>query len=325
MNVFLTGITGLLGTNLAIDLLGKGHQVKGLLRDRSKYKGPNHQNLELIQGNLDDDLTPLLSQCEVVIHAAAETSQRLVRYVDYKAVNCDATLHLLEAAVRGKIKRFIFVSTTNTLGYGTLDDLGHEQKKMKFPVSASFYAISKEEAERLVLQYTKKMEVVIVNPGFMIGAYDSKPSSGRIILMGMNKKMIFYTCGGRSFVHVKDVAQGIINSMEKGISGERYLLVNENLTYLQFFQKLNALTAQTPLMIRIPKPVMMALGYGGDLLRMLGMRTSISAVNMRILCIDNFYSNQKSIEELGMNYQPVETAIRDAVLYFQRNSQGRKR
>lgn len=320
MKVFLTGINGLLGTNLAIDLLEDGHSVTGLIRDQSKYKGPYHQNLELIQGNLSDELAPLLFDIDVVIHAAAETNQYLINYADYRTINCEATQRLLDAAIRSGVKRFVFVSTTNTLGYGSLNDLGNEQKKMKFPVSASFYAQSKQEAESYLLQYLDKTEIIIVNPGFMIGAYDSKPSSGRIILMGLNKKIIFYPCGGRSFVHVRDVAQGIINSIKKGKNGERYLLVNENLSYLEFFKKLNAYTSQRPVMVEIPKPVLMALGYGGDLLRMFGIKTSISSVNMRILCLNNFYSNQKSIKELGVKYQPVETAIKDAVTYFQQNN-----
>lgn len=319
MNIFLTGITGFLGTNLVEDLLEKGHRVKGLLRDLSRYKGLYHQNLELIQGSLSHDLSPHLSDCEVVIHAAAETGQHLIHYEDYQSVNCEATRKLLDAAIRGKVKRFIYVSTTNTLGYGSLNDLGNELKKIKYPVSASFYAQSKHEAERCLLQCMDKIEIIIVNPGFMIGANDRKPSSGRIILMGLNRKILFYPCGGRSFVYVKDVAQGIINSMDKGKSGERYLLVNENLTYSQFFQKLNVLTGRKPLMIKIPKQVLLAYGYGGDFLRKLGIKTSISSVNMRILSIENFYSNHKSIRELGMNYHPVETAIREAVWYFRQN------
>lgn len=319
MKVFLTGITGLLGTNLATDLLDRGHQVKGLLRDLSKYKGPDHQNLQLVQGNFNDDLDSLLADSEVIIHAAAETGQHLIHYADYRTVNFDATRQLLEAAIRCKVKRFIYVSTTNTMGYGSRDDLGNEQKKIRFPISASFYAKSKQEAESYLLKHTDKIEIIIVNPGFMIGAYDSKPSSGRIILMGLNRRIVFYPCGGRSFVHVKDVAQGVINSMEKGKSGERYLLVNENLTYLQFFQKLNVLTSQNALLIKIPKLVLLAIGYGGDFLRMIGMKTSISSVNMRMLCIENYYSNRKSVDELGMKYRPVDTAIMDAVRYFRQN------
>ena len=316
MNIFLTGISGLLGTNLIIDLLEKGHYVKGFIRDKSRYKGPSHQNLELIQGTFSDDLKPLLNDIDIVIHAAAETNQHLIHYADYSAVNYEATIRLMEAAVNSKIRKFIFVSTTNTLGFGSLDKLGDEQKKIRYPFSASFYAKSKLEAENYLLKQNAKTEVIIVNPGFIIGAYDSKPGSGRIILRGLNKKIIFYPCGGKSFVHVRDVAQGIINCLEKGKNGEKYLLVNENLSYLEFYRKLNAITSQHPVMIKIPRLVLIAMGYCGDLIKVLGIKTSISSVNMRILGIENFYSNKKSVLELGMKYQSIDSAITEAVNYF---------
>lgn len=316
MKVFLTGITGLLGTNLAIGLLEKEFQVRGLIRDKSRYKGPSHTNLELIQGCLDDEMTPLLNDTDIVIHAAAETNQHLIRYSDYQSVNCQATIRLMNAAVKSKVRKFVFVSTTNTLGFGSLNDLGDEQKQARFPVCASYYAKSKLEAENYLLQHNDQTEVIIVNPGFMIGPYDSKPSSGRLILMGLNKKIIFYPDGGKSFVHVKDVVQGIVCCLEKGINGEKYLLVNENLTYGEFFNKVNILTRQKPLMIKIPGFMLMLLGYGGDVIRLLGIPTSISSVNMRILCVKNFYSNQKSLKELGMVYHPIDIAISEAVKYF---------
>lgn len=316
MKVFLTGINGLLGTNLAIGLLEKGFEVRGLIRDRSKYKGPLNANLELVQGSLSDELTPLLAGMDAVIHAAAETNQHLLRYADYKSVNCDATIQLMHEAIHSGVRKFVFVSTTNTIGHGSMDGLGDEQKQIIYPFSASFYAKSKLEAEQALLQLKDQAEVIIINPGFMIGAYDSRPSSGRIILMGLNKKIIFYPEGGRSFVHVKDVALGIINSLEKGINGERYLLVNENLTYKEFFNKLNHLTHQNPLMIKVPRLILIALGYGGDILRGLGKPTSISSVNMKMLSTMNFYSNKKSVQELGMVYQPIDFAILNAVEYF---------
>ena len=316
MKVFLTGINGLLGTNLAIGLLEKGYEVRGLIRNRSSYKGPFNANLELVQGNLSDNLTPLLTNMDVVIHAAAETNQHLLRYADYRSVNCDASIHLMNASIKSGVRKFVFVSTSNTIGYGSVNDLGDEQKQVKYPFSASFYARSKLEAEQALLQFKDRTEVIIINPGFMIGTFDSKPSSGRIILMGMDKKFIFYPEGGRSFVHVKDVVQGILNSMEKGINGEKYLLVNENITYAEFFKKLNSLTCQKPLMIKVPRLALSVLGYGGDVLRRLGVRTNLCSVNMKMLCIKNYYSNKKSVQELGMVYQPIETAISDAVAYF---------
>ncbi|MCV9928564.1 NAD-dependent epimerase/dehydratase family protein [Flavobacterium sp. LS1R49] len=316
--VFVTGINGLLGANLIESLLSNGFFVKGLIRDKAKFKGKNHANLQIHQGNLFNDLTPLLSDIDFVIHIAAETSQDLIQYTDYQKINYNATVQLFNAAVYCNVKKFVFVSTANTLGYGSLNDLGNEQKEIKLPFTNSFYAKSKLEAEEYLLQNKDKIEVLIINPTFMIGAYDSKPSSGKIILMGWKKKIIFYPAGGKNFVHVKDVSSGIIKSLEKGKNGEKYLLANKNLSYLEFFTKLNFITDQNPIMIRIPRPILIASGYLGDFIRLFKIKTSISSTNMKALCINNFYSNEKSINELEIKYQHTEVAINDAVKYFEK-------
>ncbi|MGG7036339.1 MAG: NAD-dependent epimerase/dehydratase family protein [Flavobacterium sp.] len=314
--IFTTGINGLLGTNLVHDLLENGFRVKGLVRDESKYKGLTHQDLELVEGNLFDDFSSFLEETEVVIHVAAETNPGILDYSGYKKVNCDATMKLFDAAVKCRVKKFIFISTANTLGYGSLINLGSESKEMKSPFDASFYAKSKLEAEKYLLQNNDKIEVVIIHPSFMLGAYDTKPSSGKIILMGWKKKVVFYPPGGKNFVHVKDVSKAIINSLTQGKNSEKYLVVNENLTYSEFFRKLNKETNQNPIMVKVPKPILITAGYLGDMLRFFKVKTSISSLNMKILCINNFYSNEKSRNELGIDYQPIEVAIKDAVNYF---------
>jgi hypothetical protein len=73
-------------------------------------------------------------------------------------------------------------------------------------------------------------------------------------------------------------------------------------------------------MIKIPTLLLIMLGYGGDILRMLGIHTSVSSVNMKILCIQNYYSNKKSVRDLGVVYQSVDNAIADAVSYFRGES-----
>jgi len=314
--IFLTGINGLLGTNLTCDLLEKGYSVKGLIRNKSKFEGQAHPNLELIEGDLFDDLTPVLKDVDTVIHIAAETSQNRIHYMDYWKINCNATSQLQNAAIQCKVKTFLFVSTANTLGFGSLTDLGTEQSKIKSPFQSSFYAQSKLEAENILLQRQDKIKVIIINPGFMLGGFDTKPSSGKIILMGWKKKIICYPPGGKNFVHVKDVSKGIILSLCNGRNGANYLIVNENLSYGDFFRKLNNITNQRPLMIKIPKKLLIGIGYLGDFLRLCRIKTSISSINMKILCINNFYANKKSISELELKYTPVEDAIKDAIFYF---------
>lgn len=306
----------MLGIKLTHDLLDKGFIVKVLIRNTKSYKGQKHINLKLIPGNLFEDFTSVIKDIDLVIHIAAETIQNLTSYKDYRNINYNATVQLFHAAIRCKVKKFIFISTVNTIGYGSLDAPGTEQNCIRPPFSHSYYAKSKMNAENYMLQNKYKIDVSIINPTFMLGAYDTKPSSGKITLMGWQKRIIFYPPGGKNFVHVKDVSGGIINCMEKGKSGERYIMANENLTYREFFKRLNKITNQRPIMIQVPKPLLLLLGYLGDTMRFFKIKSSLSSVNMNILCISNYYSNKKSISQLNIEYQSIDVAISDAVNYF---------
>ncbi|AKK74503.1 dihydroflavonol 4-reductase [Chryseobacterium gallinarum] len=314
--VFVTGVTGLLGTNVVIKLLKYGYSVIALVRKESSYLGEKNENLKLIKGDLSADVSPCLEGVDYIIHIAAETRQNLLTYDEYRKVNYDITLNLLVHAKAKGIKKFLFVSSANTMGFGSEDEPGNEKAAQKYPFTKSLYAQSKLEAENFLLQNRKNIDIIILNPAFMIGAYDSKPSSGKIIFWAWKKKLIFYPKGGKNFVHAEDAAEGIIRAIEKGKDGEKYLLANENLSYRNFFRKVNKITGQHPVMIPIPDTVLSVLGRIGDVLRKLNVKTNVSTPNMKALRIRNYYSNQKSMEELGLHYRPVDQAIEEAIEYF---------
>ncbi|GAB0157366.1 NAD-dependent epimerase/dehydratase family protein [Chryseobacterium sp. Alg-005] len=316
--VFVTGTTGLLGTHVLIKLLNDGYNVIALVRKKSSDLGTENENLTWVEGDLFTDISGYLDGVDCIIHIAAETRQNLLSYTDYRKINHEAVVHLFSQAVAAKVNRFIFVSSANTLGYGSKEEPGNEKSCQKYPFTHSFYAKSKQEAENYLLQNNRITEVVIVNPSFMIGAYDHKPSSGKIIYWAWKKKIIFYPKGGKNFVHAEDAAKGIINAIEKGKNGEKYLLAHENLSYKDFFKKINRITSQKPLMIPIPDTGLVILGRIGNLLRALQIKTDLSSENMKALRIDNFYSNHKSIQELGLEYQPIDKAVEDAVEYFKK-------
>ncbi|WP_276875805.1 NAD-dependent epimerase/dehydratase family protein [Chryseobacterium joostei] len=315
-NVFVTGATGLLGTNVIIKLLKDGYTVIALVRKKSNYLGEENENLKLVEADFSSDLSTFLKETDCVIHIAAETRQNLLSYDDYRKVNYEMTANLITQAAACGVKRFLFISSANTLGYGDEKQLGNEQKEQKYPFTKTFYAQSKLEAENFLLQNHKNIDVIILNPTFMIGAYDTKPSSGKLIFWAWKKKLIFYPKGGKNFVHVEDAANGVVVAIDKGSNGERYLLASENLSYRDFFKKVNRITGQNPMMIPIPNRALSLLGLIGDGLRMLKVKTGLSTSNMNALQICNYYSNQKSVEKLGIQYQSIDNAIEDAVQYF---------
>jgi dihydroflavonol-4-reductase len=316
--VFVTGANSLLGTNLIHLLLDRGYHVKGLIRDKSKYKGKVSPDLQWVAGDLFNDFTKELENVDYVVHIAAITCQNMLYYTDYLKVNVNATLQLFHAAARCHVRKFVFVSTANTIGYGSIDDPGRENNPIREPFNHSLYAKSKKEAEENLLCQKHRMETVIVNPTFMLGAYDTKPSSGKIILFGWQKRVVFYPPGGKNFVHVEDVAEGIIKCLDNSCNGHHYILAGENLTYHEFFRKLNVAAGQNPFLIEIPPFILLRIGRIGELLRGIGIKSNLSLVNMKILCINNFYSNKKSVNELGVSYHPIDLAITDALNYFRK-------
>ncbi|MDR6462506.1 NAD-dependent epimerase/dehydratase family protein [Chryseobacterium sediminis] len=318
--VCVTGATGLLGTNVIIKLLQNGYSVIALVRKKSGWLGEENENLKLVEADLSSDLSSLLKEIDFVIHIAAETRQNLIRYDEYRKVNYDTAANLLTHAELMNVKKLLFVSTANTLGYGNTAFWGSEKAPQLYPFTHSLYAQSKLEAEDYLLKNRKNTEVIIVNPTFMIGAYDSKPSSGKMIFWAWKKKLIFYPKGGKNFVHAEDAANGILSAIEKGRNGDKYLLANENLSYKDFFNKINRITHQNPAMIPIPNRLLSFLGLIGDGLRKLNIKTNLSTSNMKALQIYNYYSNQKSVNELGLHYQSVDKAIEDAIQYFDQNN-----
>ncbi|TYA78722.1 NAD-dependent epimerase/dehydratase family protein [Seonamhaeicola marinus] len=318
--IFVTGINGLLGTNLCEDLLNEGYKVKGLVRDKHRFFGNAHENLSLVEGKLFMDFTSALRNIDCVIHIAALTDQSIPDPYEYWKINYNATRKLFQAAIQCGVKRFIFVSTANTMGYGSQKEPGNELKRISHLYKNSFYAKSKLLAEEFMLREEHQIETIIVNPTFMLGANDSKPSSGKIILMCLGKKVLFYPPGGKNFVHVKDVSQGILKCIKSANYGEKYLLANENLTYKDFFRKVNRITNQKPVMVKIPKFILNILGGIGDVLRKFNFKTNLSSVNMKALMVNNYFTNEKSIKALNIKYQPIDKAIIDAVNYFEKTS-----
>lgn len=315
--VCVTGASGLLGTNVIIKLLKDGYSAIALVRKKSSLLGQENENLKQVETDFSSDLSRILKDVDYIIHIAAETRQNLLSYDEYKKVNYDITVNLFSYAEAAHVKKFLFVSTANTLGYGNTAFWGTEKAPQLYPFTHSLYAQSKLTAEDYLLQNRRNTDVIILNPTFMIGPYDTKPSSGKIIFWVWKKKLVFYPKGGKNFVHVEDAANGILNAIEKGRNGEKYLLANENISYKDFFEKINRITHQKPVMLPIPNNVLSLLGWAGDALRKLKIKTSLSTSNMKALQICNYYSNQKSIEDLGIQYQSIDKAIKEAVQFFE--------
>jgi dihydroflavonol-4-reductase len=320
MKVLVTGANGFLGSNVVRELNHHGVNVCALVRPAADLRSLSGTVCRLIYGQITNlsDVINATRDCDTVVHAAAETSQSYKGYKPYIQANLTGTLNMLEASCRNHIKKFIFVSTANTFGYGTKEFPGNEDMPARFPFTLSGYALSKMKAQDLVLEYARegRLDATVVNPTFMIGAYDSKPSSGKIITMIYGKKIVPVPPGGKNFIHVADVARGIYQSIEKGRSGTCYLLANENLTYAEFFSKVSRVSGKPFRSIRLSPEMMAVLGIAGEVVNFFKDKSELSRLNARLLCVGNYYSSTRAINELGLPQTSIDQAIADSIEWF---------
>ena len=321
MKVLVTGANGLLASNLVRELLYSGYEVRGMVRENSNLLALKHVDVELLKGEITNtaDIRKAFAGCEAVVHAAANTSQWPTHYEAYKKTNVDATRLILDEAVRRNVERFIFVSSANAFNPGSKEAPGTEDSSFSLK-GKSGYMMSKYVAQNLVLDEFRRsgLPVVVVNPTFMLGKYDAKPSSGQILMMARHKSLMVYPPGGKNFVHVADVAHGIVNAISMGKTGESYLLASENLTYREFFEKLRLVHGRPQNLVRLPRQAIQFTGILGSFYeQMFSKPAKLNVVNARLLCTDNYYSPAKAVRELQMPQTPVSQAIEDALEWFE--------
>ena len=325
MEVLVTGPDGVLGSNLVRELLSRDYKVSVLLepgKDPITLKGLPIQSF---YGNILDKeaLDKAFAGKEVVLHCAASTSMFPARSEIVNRVNIEGTQNIIDAVLKHKVSRMIYVGTANSFGNGTtLDNLGKEGNPYNSAKFGVDYMDSKHKAQNIVLNAVKEqgLPAIIVNPTFMIGPYDSRPSSGAMILALHKGKVPGYTSGGKNFVAVKDVAFAMANAITMGRVGECYILGNANLSYKQAFEIIaNTIHVKAPTR-KLTTFIVKSYGALNSFFAKLfnyypGVTKELSVIS----CENHFYSVEKARNELQLPQTPIETAIAECFQWFVEN------
>ena len=322
--VLVTGANGLLGANIVRQLNNLEYLPKAMTRRSSNKLSLKGARYELFEGEItnEKDVFEAVSDCDYVIHSAARTITTPSNLEAYKVPNITATKILIKASRYYKIKRFIFVSTANCFTNGTINKPGNERGGFMPWLKASGYAYSKFLAQEEVMMDVRKhgFPAIIVNPTFMIGANDSKPSSGKLLLYGYKKKIVFYPTGGKNFVNVEYAADAICRALTKGELGESYLLAGKNMSYKDFFIQVAKQTGKRKILIPIPSAILVLIGRFSDLFeKLFSVSLPLSTANAKLLNLDNYFTNKKAMLGLDMKNTEIEVAVKNAIDWFKQN------
>ncbi len=315
----VTGATGLVGNNVVRQLLAAGHQVRVLARDSSDPRPLEGLSVEVVRGDVceSESVRRACQGVACVVHSAGYVRIGRSELDRHRAVNVEGTRHVAQHA-REAGARMIHVSSSDAMGIGSLKEPADEDTPVAPPPPVP-YVITKREAEAVVLEEVDRgLDAVIVNPGFMLGPWDWKPSSGRMLLVVGTGKGKLAPRGWFSLCDVRDVAAGIISAIERGECGRRYILAGVTMSYLDAW-RLFAETAGVARPWCRAGPLMLIIGgWGGDVwTRLSGREPDVNSGAIALAWLPKNYSSERAQTELGYKIRPAKETVRDAWRWFE--------
>ena len=325
MLAFVTGATGFVGSHVARVLSEQGADLRLLVRRNSDLRNIELLKADRVVGDLCDpqSLIAGMAGCDAVFHVAADyrlwvrEPQRMYR------ANVQGTKAILEAARKNGVGRVIYTSSVATMGFSGNGHPADETSPVSLDNMIGHYKRSKFMAEQAAIEAARSgMEVVIVNPTTPVGEQDIKPTpTGRIIVDFLKRKFPAYVDTGLNLVDVDECARGHVAALERGKSGERYILGGENLTLKQILDKLAAITGLPSPKVRVPYAVALAAGVTDELVngRLRGREPRATVEAVRMSRKKMFVTSEKAERELGWKTIPVDDALHRAVDWFRAN------
>ncbi|WP_248724891.1 NAD-dependent epimerase/dehydratase family protein [Seonamhaeicola sp. ML3] len=323
--ILVTGGTGLVGAHLLYRLANKDNHVRAIYRNERKiehvknvfscYSENYHdvfKKIEWVKADILDipALTDVFKDIEYVYHCAAFVSFEPDKYLILRKTNIEGTANVVNLCCTNNIKKLCYVSSIATLGESLNESPINEETIWNAEADNSVYAITKYGAEIEVWRASQEgLDVVVVNPGVIIGAGIWKYGSGSLFRKAA-KGLKHYTNGSIGLVSVIDVVDIMVDLMLSPIVNERFVLVAENWSYKRFFSALSKAVGKNPPK-HLAKPLLLKFAWKIDWLKtkLTGKRRRITKHIVSSISTKKNYSSDKVKKTLNYSFKPIEESI----------------
>ncbi|MSP56637.1 MAG: NAD-dependent epimerase/dehydratase family protein [Myxococcales bacterium] len=315
----LTGATGFIGANVARAMLARGDRVRCLVRKSNRcVEGVDVELMHVAMGD-SAGLSAAAAGTDGVLHVAGTFDPGPGGDDRMREIHVDAAAALITAARKADVP-FLYCSSSVTVGYGPRGSPGDESTPLepdrvygtRGPLRA--YYETKLAGERL----TRAAGGVIVNPDFVLGAWDIKPTSGQLLLAMARHPIPASPRGGKCFIDAQDCALGHLLAIERGAPGQRYLLGNHNLSYREFLSLAAQAVGRRPPTLPIPNLALRVAGTVGRALQRVDAHRFAGLDPVLLLAMQEgrYRSGQRARDDLGLPVTPMETTISTALGWF---------
>jgi len=332
--ILVTGGSGLTGSHLLLELSRKKEPFRALKRNSSDiswvrrifdYYEPEKGRelffrIEWVDGDITDpdSLTAAFRNVTTVYHTAGYVSFDPGEHKKIRKINVEGTRHMVELSLKYGVEHFCHVSSVAAIGkHHQGDELWvAETDYRKMRKERSCYAFSKLLGELEVWRAMEEgLRAVIVNPVIILGPGNWERGSARLFKT-MQNGLPFYPPGSNGFVDVRDVVRIMLLLTERSISGERFVINAENLSYRQVLSWIAHGFGRKAPSIRTSKGLMtLAAMTDWMISRLSGKPHLLTRETARTSASHIFYNNEKIRSTLGYEFIPVKEAVNNAVRF----------
>jgi nucleoside-diphosphate-sugar epimerase len=327
MRVLITGANGFLGVRLARRLADEKHEVRAMVRRPGENPDLQYPGIVQVKGDIRDfaSLQAAMEGVDQVYHLAALSTDWAANLSDFYTINAYGTVNVLEAARAAGVSKVVNTSSAGAIGPPDQSNIRPVDENHIRTVNYLLdYESSKAIADERVLRYVLAgMHIVTVNPTRVFGPGPLERKNGYLLLINnyITKRVAAYPgikTKIANFVHIDDVVQGLLLAMEKGKSGEAYLLGGSNVTFADLFVALEKVTGKRTPTFPIPLSLMAFVARVAALFsRMNGKAPILTRAWLKKVKYSWPVSSDKARKELGYDPMDYETAVRKTVEWLE--------
>lgn len=318
--VAITGATGFVGYHTALEMCRHGAHVVALVRSSSDTQRLIAAGAECVVAPLAEvsSLAEAMKGCDLVLHIAGAVGF-FGDWKSYEQVNLEGTRNVIAAARRAGVPRLVHTSSIVAVGATQDSTPLDETATWNLEPYRVAYITTKRQGEEAALAANQPdLEVVVANPGSVIGPDDFGVSEfGTLCRRFWRWQVPVCFGGGNNFVDVRDVAAGLRLVGEKGRPGERYLLTGHNCSYLDFFRAMAGIARGWHPVIRLPNGLARPLALLNRCLDpWYWQRPYLSREQAILMGLYFHYDATKAKRELGYQTRPLEASLTDAYAFW---------
>ncbi|MBD3168751.1 MAG: NAD-dependent epimerase/dehydratase family protein [candidate division Zixibacteria bacterium] len=310
--ILITGASGQLGRRLAPMLVHAGYGVRAHFRSKEKARRYCPEGAEAVFGDLLEPswLPSAVRGCDIVIHTAAKVSMRPTGAEEMYRINVGGTEEVVRACLENGVRRLIHVSSIVAVGASEDGEPVDERLSFNLHGTGIPYVDTKRKAEEAALSANGEvLEVVAVNPSIMFALPEREILHTDI--KKIPKWIPAYFDFGVNIVETDDAARGILECIERGKAGERYILSGTNLTPDNAFKLAREYFGVKGPYFKIPRFLLYLAAYIAEKYRQIkGKRPKFHRGLVRLARYKFIYSYKKAADELGFAPRPMEESLR---------------